>query len=104
MEAWKVEEKAGACIFSVYVTPGSRSDAVAGLYGDALRIRLQAPPVHGRANEALRTFLAKRLGVPVAAVTVLAGHTSRRKVVRVTGVTAAQVRALAEGGGKAAGQ
>lgn len=79
-------------MFSVRVVPGSQQDAVAGLHGDALRIRLKAPPVEGKANQALRAFLAEQLGVPVDAVEILAGHASRRKIVRVSGVTADRVR------------
>ena len=60
-------------------------------YGDALKIRLQAPPVDGRANKALCSFLAHELSVSRDAVEVLSGHSSRHKRVRVTGVTAEQV-------------
>lgn len=94
MKGLRVQETPEGCVFSVHVAPGSGQDAVVGLYGDALRIRLKAPPVEGRANEALRAFLAARLGVPVRAVEILSGHTSRHKVVRVAGVAAEQVRAL----------
>lgn len=94
MKGLRVQETPEGCVFSVHVAPGSGQDAVVGLYGDALRIRLKAPPVEGRANEALRAFLAARLGVPVRAVEILSGHTSRHKVVRVAGVAVEQVRAL----------
>ncbi len=90
----QVREDSEGCTFGVHVAPGSRQDAVVGLYGDALRVRLKAPPVEGKANQALRVFLAEKLGVPVDAVTILSGHTSRHKLVRVAGVTAAQVRTL----------
>jgi len=65
-----------------------------GLHGNALKIRLVAPPVRGKANQALREFLAGRLGVSRSAVEILSGHTSRRKRVRVEGVSADAVRAL----------
>jgi hypothetical protein len=71
---------------------------VVGLYGEALKVRLRAPPVGGKANEALRAFLANRLGVPVGAVEILSGHTSRRKVVRVAGVRPDQVHTLLDEG------
>jgi uncharacterized protein (TIGR00251 family) len=58
---------------------------VVGRYGDAIKIRLQAPPVDGAANEELIRFLAERLGVPRAAVRILSGETGRRKRVEVTG-------------------
>lgn len=94
MERWKVREDPGGCTFGVHVAPGSRQDAVVGLYGDALRLRLRAPATEGKANQALRAFLAERLDVPVDAVEILSGHTSRHKLVRVAGVTADRVRSL----------
>jgi uncharacterized protein (TIGR00251 family) len=67
---------------------------VAGLMDGALKIRLQAPAVEGRANEALCEFLAEILKRPKSAVRILAGDRSRTKRVEVFGVTAAQVEAL----------
>jgi uncharacterized protein (TIGR00251 family) len=58
-----------------------------GRHGDAIKIRLQAPPVDGAANEALIRFLAERLGVSRAAVRIVSGETARRKRVEVTGAT-----------------
>ncbi|MFQ6100675.1 MAG: DUF167 domain-containing protein [Anaerolineae bacterium] len=87
------EEKEG-CTFQVRVLPRGRRDAVVGLHGDALKVRLVAPPERGKANRALQKFLAERLGVSASAVEILSGHTSRRKRVRVKGVSAASIRAL----------
>jgi uncharacterized protein (TIGR00251 family) len=89
-----VTEGEAGCTFRVRVVPRSRRDEVVGLHGDALKIRLTAPPLRGKANRALRKFLAGRLGVPRSAVEILSGHTSRQKRVRVAGVSAAAVRAL----------
>lgn len=97
MKGRLVRETPEGCVFRVHVAPGSGQDAVVGPYGDALRVRLKAPPVEGRANEALRAFLAARLDVPVHAVEILSGQTSRYKGVRVAGVAADRVRARAEG-------
>ncbi|MBC7226951.1 MAG: YggU family protein [Thermoflexales bacterium] len=94
MERLKVQEGPEGCTFGVHVAPGSRQDAVVGLYGDALRVRLRAPATEGKANQTLRAFLAGQLGVSVDAVEILSGHTSRHKVVRVAGVTAERVCAL----------
>ena len=69
---------------------------VAGLMDGALKIRLQAPAVEGRANEALCEFLAEILKRPKSAVRILAGDRSRTKRVEVFGVTTAQVEALLE--------
>ncbi len=81
-------------VLSLHIQPGAKRTEVAGLHGDALKIRLAAPPVDGKANEALIAFLAKTLGVPKARVELVAGQTSRAKRVRVTGVdpTTARVR------------
>jgi uncharacterized protein (TIGR00251 family) len=68
------------------VQPRAARTAVAGLHGDALRIRLAAPPVDGAANEELVRFLAELFGVPGRAVEITAGHASRTKTVRVRGV------------------
>jgi|YNPBryBLVA2012_1023415.scaffolds.fasta_scaffold00202_4 uncharacterized protein (TIGR00251 family) len=94
---FEVAETAGGCTFRVHVAPRSHRDAVAGLYGDALKVRLKAPPVEGQANQALQSLLADLLGVSRDNVEIVAGHTSRSKTVRVSGVRAAQVRALLEG-------
>jgi uncharacterized protein (TIGR00251 family) len=73
----------------VHVQPRARRTEVVGRHGDAIRIRLAAPPVDGAANEALLRFLADRLGVARPAVTLLSGQTSRSKRVEVTGIDVA---------------
>lgn len=65
-----------------------------GRHGDAIKIRLAAPPVDGAANEELVRFLAERLGVPRTAVRIVAGETGRRKRVAVVGVGEAAMRLL----------
>ena len=89
-----VTEEEEGCTFRVRVVPRSRREAVVGLHDDALKIRLTAPPERGKANRALRVFLAKRLGISPAAVEILSGHTSRQKRVRVEDVSADAVCAL----------
>ena len=66
---------------------------MAGWHGDAVKIRLAAPPVDGAANDALTAFLADRLAVPRSAVSLLGGATSRRKRVRIDGLLLEQVLA-----------
>lgn len=78
---------------SVKLTPRAGADEIVGLDGEALKIRIKAPPVEGRANEALLAFLARRLGVPRAAVELVSGAGDRRKVVRVSGLALADVEA-----------
>ena len=75
---------------TIQVQPRASRTEVVGPHGDAIKIRVAAPPVDGAANEALVEFLAERLGVARSAVTISAGHGSRRKVVTVEGITAAE--------------
>ena len=83
------------CLLRVIVVPRASRTEIAGEHGDALKIRLAAPPVDGAANDELIAFLAKRLGVPRGALTIAAGATSRRKSVRVESLApAAAVAAL----------
>ena len=78
--------------FSVKVHPRARKNAVTGEVGDALKVSLTAPPVNGKANDACIDFFAKLLKVPRSSVTIATGHTSRNKVIRITGLTGQQVR------------
>jgi uncharacterized protein (TIGR00251 family) len=79
---------------AVRAQPGAKKTAIAGIYGDEakaqLRIAVQAPPVEGRANEALIAFLAKTFGLPKGAVALVSGELSRNKVFLLRGVTMAR--------------
>lgn len=77
----------------VHVQPRARRSEVAGRYGDAIKVRLAAPPVDGAANEELVRFLAEALGVPRRAVRLTAGLTARRKTVEIEGLTDAAAEA-----------
>ena len=88
-----VKNVAGGVTFAVHVTPRARKNEIVGVQGDALKIKLAAPPVEGAANAALCAFLAERLGVRASAVALVAGQTSRHKVMRVQGLTAVETRA-----------
>ncbi|HKQ87546.1 MAG TPA: DUF167 domain-containing protein, partial [Candidatus Acidoferrales bacterium] len=79
---------------AVRVTPRASRDAIEGEYQGALKVRLTAPPVDSRANDALRKFLAANLNVPASAVKIIAGEKSRTKRVLVTGITRAQAQQL----------
>ncbi|MCK6406193.1 MAG: DUF167 domain-containing protein [Rhodocyclaceae bacterium] len=79
---------------TLHIQPGARKTEVAGEHGDALKIRLAAPPVDGKANTALLEFVAERLGVAKSAVTLKSGQTSRRKVVEVSGADMESARLL----------
>jgi uncharacterized protein (TIGR00251 family) len=84
----------GGSILTVKVQPRASADAIAGVDPDWVRIRLRAPPVDGKANAALSAFLAKSLGLPARAVTILSGATGRLKRVRITGLAPDAVRRI----------
>ena len=92
----QITKKDGVVSFAVRVQPRASRDEFAGEWQEGLKIRLTAPPVDDRANEALRRFLAASLKVPLSAVRIAAGERSRTKRVEVRGVTAEAVRELAE--------
>jgi len=77
--------------FAVKVHPRAKKDAVAGEFGNALKLSLTAPPAEGRANEACRKFAANLLKVPRSSVTIASGKASREKVIRVTGLSAKEL-------------
>jgi len=91
---WFRQAGDGRITLTLHIQPGAKKTEFAGLHGDALKIRLAAPPVDGKANEALLRFLAEVLDLPKSAVTLKSGHTSRRKVLEVTGSDPGRVSAL----------
>jgi hypothetical protein len=91
-QMFDIVSRNGAVVFAVRVRPRAGRDAVTGLWQGALKVKLKAPPVDDRANEALCKFLAESLNIAVAAVRILAGERSRSKRVEIRGVTAGQVR------------
>ena len=91
----RVQARGGAVRFAVHVQPRAKRTEVAGVHGDALRVRLNAPPVDGAANEELIGFLARSLGVPQRAVRIVTGITARAKVVEIEGVEESRIHRLA---------
>jgi len=92
----EIAEKDGMVSFSVRVQPRASRDEIVGEWQDGLKIRLTAPPVDDRANEALRRLLATRLNVSLSAVRIASGEHSRTKRVEIRGASPAAVRALAD--------
>jgi uncharacterized protein (TIGR00251 family) len=84
----------GTIILVVRVQPRAKKDEVAGVRGGALKVRLQAPAVEDRANDALCVFLAALLKRPKSAVRILAGERSRNKRVEILGVEAGAIEGL----------
>ncbi|HEX4536193.1 MAG TPA: DUF167 domain-containing protein [Candidatus Acidoferrum sp.] len=85
---------AGTVIFAVRVQPRARKDEIAGEIAGAIKIRLQAPALEGRANDALIEFLAQLLKTPKGAVRILTGERSRVKRLEIRGVTKQQIERL----------
>jgi len=86
-----IKDSAAGATFAVRIHPRARQNAVSGVVGNALKISLMAPPVEGRANEACIAFLAKLLKVARGSVSIASGQTNRTKVIRVAGLSAAEV-------------
>jgi uncharacterized protein (TIGR00251 family) len=87
------QDVADGCTLAIRVRPGARKNDVAGIHAGAVKISLTAPPVDGRANEALIEFVAELLRIPRARIAILSGAASRMKALRITGKSAAEVQA-----------
>ena len=86
-----LRESVTGVTFAVRIHPRARKNAITGEVGDALKLSLTSPPVEGRANEACIEFFAKLLKVLRSSVTIASGQSSRSKVIRVTGISAAEI-------------
>jgi uncharacterized protein (TIGR00251 family) len=86
MSPWCSVDAEGAVSIWLHVQPGAKKNEIVGLYGEALKLRLAAAPVDGKANAALIEYIAATLDVPRSNVEVLAGAASRRKRLRIRGV------------------
>ena len=93
-EELRVETRGSSVRVSVHVQPRATRSEIVGLHGTALKVRLQAPPVDGAANEALVELIAGALDVPRRAVRVIAGATSRAKTIEIDGTSEVAVRML----------
>ena len=87
-----VRDHSGGVSFAVKVHPRAKRDGISGAIGNALKIDLTAPPVEGKANEAVTSFFSRLLKVPRSSVTIASGKTNRMKVIHVAGITAEQLR------------
>lgn len=83
-----------SCTVTVKVTPRARKSEISGSDPEWLRVRLQAPPVDGKANAELTALFSKIFGIPKRSVEILTGDTSRLKRVKLHGVTAAVIQAM----------
>lgn len=85
-------------LLTLHIQPGAKRTEVVGLHGEALKLRLAAPPTDGKANEALIVYLAEKLDIPKSRLTLASGQTSRSKRVAVSGVDAVEVASRLLGG------
>lgn len=72
-------------LLHLYIQPGAKRTEIVGMHGEALKIRLNAPPIEGQANEKLRQFMAQLFRVPVRQVVLKKGDKSRHKTIVITG-------------------
>jgi uncharacterized protein (TIGR00251 family) len=86
----------GAVRFTVRVQSRASKNEFAGVQGDSLKVRVTAPPVDGLANQALMDFLSEELGISRRNVCIVSGHTSRSKIVEVSGVEMETIKHLAD--------
>jgi uncharacterized protein (TIGR00251 family) len=89
---FQIRERRGGVSLVVRVHPRAKRNAITGEFGDALKVSLTALAIEGRANDACIEFFAKLLKVPRSSVTIASGQSSRNKVIRVAGISAAEVR------------
>ena len=94
MSGWFRVAADGRITLTLHIQPGAKKTETAGLHGDALKIRLAAPPVAAKANEALIKFIAEALKLPKSAVNLKSGQTSRRKVLEISGADPSALAAL----------
>jgi uncharacterized protein len=87
-----IHDTPSGATFAVKVHPRAKKNAVTGELGGALKLSLTAPPIEGRANEACIEFLANLLKVRRSSVTIASGQNSRRKVIRIVGLSADETR------------
>jgi uncharacterized protein (TIGR00251 family) len=87
-----ISDSSEGCIITIHAAPRAARNHIQGIHGDALKIRLQAPPVDGKANQELLSFLSETLGVPRRQLELLTGDTGRHKRILARNLTAQAVR------------
>ena len=87
-----LKKTSGGITFAVKVQPRARKNAITGTFGDALKLALTAPPIEGKANEAVIDFLADFFDIPRSSITIASGKTSRLKAVHIRGASAEHLR------------
>lgn len=97
--AWLSRAADGSVMLTLHIQPGAKKTEIVGLHGEALKIRLAAPPVDGKANAALIAYLAKVCGVSRSDVVLVSGESARAKRVRIISAADAALEGLVPDGG-----
>ena len=87
-----IQKDGNSVILHIFVQPKASEDRIVGFHGDALKVRVAAPPTGGKANQGLVKLLADELNIRQSCIEIIQGHTSRRKVLRIWNVSPDQVR------------
>ncbi len=87
-----IHESDSGLTFAIKVHPRAKKNAITGEIGDAFKVSLIAPPIDGKANDACVEFFAKLLKLPRSSVTIASGHSSRSKVLRISGLSVDEIR------------
>jgi uncharacterized protein (TIGR00251 family) len=98
MSELAIQQLGDAVIFTVKVVPGSSKTEMVGLLNGKIKIRVSAAPEKGKANKVLVDFLAKKLGIKSKAVSIISGHKSTIKQVRISGVQAKSIKQMIKSG------
>lgn len=92
-----IKEKGNGVVFSIHVVPGAAKNEIVGVQDEALKVKIAAPPVEGRANAECIRFLSETLGIKKNQVTVTSGHRSRKKVIAIEGLNVRDATAILSG-------
>jgi uncharacterized protein (TIGR00251 family) len=95
-EWWTYDPLAGTLTLTVYAQPNARTSGVAGIHGDALKIRIAAPALDNKANDALLSFVAGLFRVPAKSVVLIHGNHGRRKILEIRQVSTGLLTRLEE--------
>jgi uncharacterized protein (TIGR00251 family) len=80
-----------AITLKIHLHPRASRDEICGLHGDALKIKVTAPSIEGKANMALKRFIAKKLNLAASQVEIMVGQRSREKILRISGISRTEV-------------
>ena len=96
LEAAPFKPDASGTVLTLHIQPGAKRSAVCGMYGEAVKVAIKAPPVDGKANAALREFIAAKLKIPAGMVQLVSGATGRDKRLRIAGRSPEEVKSALE--------